>query len=194
MANFILPRSLMGLGLGVMLCVIFGLVGQTATSDSSKLKLNKVMGPSLKFLYWKVFEQYAGILHEKYPDISIFGDNYPPPDWRVLFAQILGIAKLILLGCVLFGLNLWEMMGAITPPWFTWLTQNKIYGGMMIFFLSNALEGQLMSTGAFEITFNDVPVWSKLETGRIPQPNELFQIIDNHVRLNQDSFSWSDTI
>lgn len=29
----------------------------------------------------------------------------------------------------------------------------------------------------------DVPVWSKLETGRIPQPQELFQIIDNHMQM-----------
>lgn len=54
---------------------------------------------------------------------------------------------------------------------------------MMLFFLCNALEGLLVSTGAFEISFNDVPVWSKLETGRIPQPSELFQIIDNHLQF-----------
>lgn len=29
--------------------------------------------------------------------------------------------------------------------------------------------------------FLDVPVWSKLETGRIPRPLELFQIIDFHL-------------
>jgi len=28
-----------------------------------------------------------------------------------------------------------------------------------------------------------VPVWSKLETGRIPQPPELFQIIDNQLQF-----------
>lgn len=54
---------------------------------------------------------------------------------------------------------------------------------MMLFFLSNIIEGQLISSGAFEIFLNDVPVWSKLETGRIPQPAELFQIIDNHMRF-----------
>lgn len=43
-------------------------------------------------------------------------------------------------------------------------------------------------------TFTDVPVWSKLETGRIPQPPELFQIIDNHVRFNQNTNTWSDNI
>lgn len=40
----------------------------------------------------------------------------------------------------------------------------------------------------------DVPVWSKLETGRIPQPPELFQIIDSHMQfgkmdVDQDVFS-----
>lgn len=32
-----------------------------------------------------------------------------------------------------------------------------------------------------------MPVWSKLETGRIPQPPELFQIIDNHLGLQFES-------
>lgn len=35
------------------------------------------------------------------------------------------------------------------------------------------------------VCFNvlDVPVWSKLETGRIPQPLELYQIIDTHLNM-----------
>lgn len=43
---------------------------------------------------------------------------------------------------------------------------------------------QLISSGAFEISLNDVPVWSKLETGRIPAPQELFQIIDSHLQFS----------
>lgn len=42
---------------------------------------------------------------------------------------------------------------------------------------------QLVSSGAFEISFNDIPVWSKLETGRIPSPQELFNIIDSHTKV-----------
>lgn len=30
---------------------------------------------------------------------------------------------------------------------------------------------------------SDLPVWSKLESGRIPQPPELFQIIDYHLDM-----------
>jgi hypothetical protein len=33
-----------------------------------------------------------------------------------------------------------------------------------------------VSTGAFEISVDNMPVWSKLESGRIPQPPELFQV------------------
>lgn len=43
---------------------------------------------------------------------------------------------------------------------------------------------QLISSGAFEISLNDVPVWSKIETGRIPAPQELFQIIDSHMQFS----------
>ncbi|KAK6195384.1 hypothetical protein SNE40_000829 [Patella caerulea] len=70
-----------------------------------------------------------------------------------------------------------------TPNFYEWASQNKIYSCLMIFFISNAIEGQLISTGAFEISLNDVPIWSKLETGRIPSPSEMFQILDNHMRL-----------
>jgi len=34
-----------------------------------------------------VFEQYAAILHQKYPEISVEGDMYPPPDYKVLLAR-----------------------------------------------------------------------------------------------------------
>lgn len=103
-------------------------------------------------------------------------------------------AKLLFIVMIVANINMWEWLGQETPSWWTWFTTNKIYACMMVFFLCNAVEGQLVSTGAFEISFNDVPVWSKLETGRIPQPPELFQIIDNHVRFNQNTNTWSDNI
>jgi hypothetical protein len=33
------------------------------------------------------------------------------------------------------------------------------------------------------LSFADKPVWSKLETGKIPQPPELFKIIENHMHI-----------
>lgn len=57
--------------------------------------------------------------------------------------------------------------GHIGANFWTWMFTNKIYAALMTFFLANFIENTLVSTGAFEIFFNDVPVWSKLQTGKI---------------------------
>lgn len=88
---------------------------------------------------------------------------------------------------VVVGQNPFPHLNMETPSIFTWAIENKLYACLMIFFISNAIEGQLISTGAFEVAFNDVPVWSKLETGRIPSAQEMFQIIENHMRFGQQS-------
>jgi len=85
---------------------------------------------------------------------------------------------------IVTGRNPFAMMGMETPQIYVWALQNKVYACMMLFFLSNMVEGQLLSTGAFEVSINDIPVWSKLDTGRIPEPPEMFQIIDGHLKLS----------
>ncbi|KAG8319418.1 hypothetical protein J6590_092095 [Homalodisca vitripennis] len=132
--------------------------------------------------YRKAFDEYTAILHKKYPEISIEGGNYEPPGYSMHLAKFLGLGKLLVIVCILTGLNPFRYAGGDTPTWWLWCVENKLYACLMIFFLCNALEGHLVSTGAFEISLNDMPVWSKLETGRIPQPPELFQIIDNHMQ------------
>lgn len=87
---------------------------------------------------------------------------------------------------IVSGQNPFTLLNMDTPSVFTWAQENKIYACLMIFFISNAIEGQMISTGAFEVSFNDVPVWSKLETGRIPQPGEMFQIIENQMKFKSD--------
>lgn len=86
---------------------------------------------------------------------------------------------------------------------------------MMTFFLSNTLESQLLSSGAFEIFYDgkfdlivyhfililliynlylDVPIWSKLAAGRIPSAQELFTMIDNQSKFYGESNRFDDTM
>lgn len=44
-------------------------------------------------------------------------------------------------------------------------------------FMCNIVSGNLLNTGAFEISYNGQPVWSKMEMGRFPQMNELFDAL-----------------
>jgi len=133
------------------------------------------------------------MLQDKYPYVAIQGEYYPPPLWRQYSSQALGILKLIIIVCVVSGINVFPALGIQTPGAWEWITNNKIYGCLMLFFVCNAIEGQLVSTGAFEVHFNDVPIWSKIEVGRIPQPPELLQIIENQIRMDS-SPSWSDAL
>lgn len=93
---------------------------------------------------------------------------------------------MILIVCILSNTQIFGMINRGAPSWWTWCMENKLYACMMLFFLSNTIEGQLVSSGAFEISLNDIPVWSKLESGRIPHPPELFLIIDNALNFSAD--------
>jgi len=182
---------------GILIClsyVSYNSVGpvtdaQKVSKDIPAPKLSNFAGPTLRFLYcysWgykKVFEQFAHAIQQKYPDLYIEGDNYPPPPTRALVAQAMTILKMVAIACIIAGQNPFTWLNMDTPNIYTWALENKFYSVLMIFFISNAIEGQMISTGAFEIIFNDVPVWSKLDTGRIPSYQEMLQIIDNHMRL-----------
>lgn len=100
--------------------------------------------------------------------------------------------KMMVILAVLVSWNPFQQFGAVTPGWWSWMMDNKLYACMMTFFLCNAVETQLISTGAFEISMNDMPIWSKMDAGRIPQPNELFQIIDNQMGMRVGAIEGGD--
>lgn len=116
--------------------------------------------------------------------------------------------KFVLIIAIMSSFDIWGYLGHAIPAWYRWCSENKLYACMMVFFVGNMLEAQvkgdflflrylllglrngeyffiqLISSGAFEISLNDVPIWSKLQTGRIPAPQELFQIIDSHFQFS----------
>jgi selT/selW/selH-like putative selenoprotein len=131
-----------------------------------------------------VFNEYAQFLRERYPALQVEGGNYPPPPMKATAAQVLSFIKIAFIIAIISGQDPFAAMGMQTPTVYTWAITNKVYACMMLFFIGNAVEGQLISTGAFEVSYNDMPVWSKLETGRVPSPQELMQIIDSNVRMS----------
>ncbi|XP_058815227.1 thioredoxin reductase-like selenoprotein T homolog CG3887 [Topomyia yanbarensis] len=148
-------------------------------------------GVTMTFLYCyscgyrKAFDEYYNVIHEKYPEITIRGGNYDPPGASLYLSKVLLVTKLLMIIALMSNFDVFGFLRQPTPSWWRWCTGNKLYACMMIFFLGNMIEAKLMSSGAFEISLNDVPVWSKLETGRIPAPQELFQIIDSHLQFSE---------
>ncbi|XP_028178867.1 thioredoxin reductase-like selenoprotein T homolog CG3887 [Ostrinia furnacalis] len=166
---------------------------QASDNDAESLtKIGQGVGHHIMNIYYcyscgyrKVFEDYAGIIQQKYPEISVIGANYDPPGLNMYLSRMIGFGKMLLIMCILSGVNIFAWLNKPQPSWWSWCLENKLYACMMMFFLANMIEGQLVSSGAFEISLNNIPLWSKLETGRIPQPPELFQIIDNTLQFSK---------
>jgi selT/selW/selH-like putative selenoprotein len=173
---------------------------KTSSSSNKKIphtNLNHILtGPTVKVLYChscgyrKAFEEYSQILSEKYPDLTIIGDNYPPPPVKAVVVQFVSLLKMAIIFCIIANINPFALLGRPTPGFWTWISNSKIYGCLMTFFIANTIEGQLVASGAFEFYYNDLPIWSKIDTGRIPTPAELFQIIDNHMLNQAASFAY----
>ncbi|MCJ8733825.1 hypothetical protein PDJAM_G00228140 [Pangasius djambal] len=155
----------------------------SSTQRQSKPKF--YTGPVLKFQYCKVFQEYSRSISQLYPDIRIEGENYPPKLINKYIANFISYFKLLAIALIVTGQNPFQMLGTNTPRVWSWGQENKIFSCLMVFFLSNMLETQFLSTGAFEITLNDVPIWSKLQSGYVPNIQELFHILDNHLKMNQ---------
>ncbi|KAL6053790.1 hypothetical protein STEG23_030612 [Scotinomys teguina] len=95
------------------------------------------------------------VISQRYPDIRIEGENYlPQPIYRHI-ASFLSVFKLVLIGLIIVGKDPFAFFGMQAPSIWQWGQENKVYACMMVFFLSNMIENQCMSTGAFEITLND---------------------------------------
>lgn len=173
--------------------LLWALCLHSASADNNgvkKMKMQFATGPLLKFQicvswgYKRVFEEYTQALYQRYPDIRIEGENYLPLPLYRHIASFLSMFKLLLIGVIILGKDPFALCGMQAPGIWVWSQENKIYACMMVFFFSNMIENQCMSTGAFEITLNDVPVWSKLESGHLPSMQQLVQILENEMKMS----------
>lgn len=56
------------------------------------------------------------------------------------------------------------------------MDNHKIQVCIFVFFLGSQIQSKLLSTGAFEVEINNQLVYSKIETGNMPNLNQLIEI------------------
>ncbi|KRY48443.1 Selenoprotein T2, partial [Trichinella britovi] len=158
--------------------------------DEPKRASGKMAPQTITFLYcYKLIlfflsSNYARLIQSQFPGVVVKGETYPPPPYKATVAEVIRALKIVLILCILFEVDLAFLLNISIPPIYVWAMQNKVSACLMLFFMSTAIENYLLSTGAFEIFMNDIPLWSKLDVGRIPQITELFGIINAHLNLS----------
>ena len=96
-----------------------------------------------------MYEQFSDALHQKYPDLNIQGDNFPPGAIRLMISQIMGYARLILIGLIIGGQNPFAWLNMQTPSAWSWAMENKV--GFSICYLWYE---QMLSSWAITVIFD----------------------------------------
>ncbi|EFO89893.1 hypothetical protein CRE_07512 [Caenorhabditis remanei] len=144
--------------------------------------------------YKQAFDQFTTFAKEKYPNMEVEGANFAPVLWKAYAAQAVSFIKLALLVIVLTGSNPFERLGYGYPGFLQHAHGNKMSSCMLLFMLGNLVEQSLISTGAFEVYLGNEQIWSKIESGRVPSPQEFMQLIDAQLAVlgkapvNSESF------
>ena len=130
-----------------------------------------------KYLYEKNFNKLKYEIENNYTNIIVEGKEYPLPKNKVFFSRFIYIAQI--------GVSLLLISQKIIRLGFPFLSENRIkiiedYKWIIIlsnFFIHFWINKFILTTGAFEIFYNDNLLYSKLETHLLPRQPNIIQII-----------------
>jgi len=119
---------------------------------------------------------YANALHRKFPQMEIKGEVQQPPPMNALIANILSMGFLGGIVLQIFG----KMM--LPEPAYNFMDKYR-FAFIAAIFGCNMVAGSLIQTGAFEVSYDGQPIWSKIETHRLPTMQELLHEL-SEIGLN----------
>jgi len=126
--------------------------------------------------------QVARTLKAKFPEVEVIGSVYPPGPMKSFIAQICSLVFLLGLVTMIAG----KFFGdSLRIPALSELAQKMNENQMqsiMIIFMANIIGGQMLSTGAFEIYLEEDLVFSKLQTGGLPQLDQLADMVGKMIQ------------
>lgn len=89
------------------------------------------------------------------------------------------------IGLTIFGDYLFNALNRPVPNFYRKIQENKWSYGFGAFYIGNMLQGNLLSTGAFEIFVNEKLVYSKIKNGRMPDAESIQKILEQHGIMDQ---------
>ena len=99
---------------------------------------------------------------------NISGSTYPPTKTAETLAAIANIIWLVGIALLFAGSYLFKAIDMPEPKFYISMKENPVLTFGCLFII-NSLGASQLSTGAFEIKVDGVIIFSKLQTGRLPQ-------------------------
>lgn len=126
------------------------------------------------------FLTVKNFLEAEFPELRghIVGGNYPPPPFAIFLMQALSALHLIAVAFVFFGDSLWSFIPLVDrpPQWYRTAKEYPMQTFVILFFVIPTMVQSRITTGAFEITLEDKLLFSRIQTGRFPNGDELIEL------------------
>lgn len=116
--------------------------------------------------YRKAYEDYVRAMRAEFPGMTFHGDTFTPGQTKMMLAQFMQFVFFGGLAISLIGRSM------LPEPASKFLENNQLVV-LGACFMCNIAAGNLLNTGAFEVSYNGADVWSKIDAGRFPQMDEL---------------------
>ena len=117
------------------------------------------------------YQQIEYFIKSKYPEFNmnnISGSTYPPSKMAESIAAIANLVWLVGIALLFAGSYFFKLLGIPEPKYYTSMKENPVLTFGCLFVI-NSMGASQLSTGAFEVKIDDVIIFSKLQTGRLPQ-------------------------
>jgi len=111
---------------------------------------------------------------------SFQGENYPPPDWISYAQPIISAVQMFAMVLIMVGDSLWTYVPGIhRPPEFYYkMKENPALTFIIVFFVLPSYVQSFANSGAFEVYVDEKLIFSKLETGRMPNVVEIVKALE----------------
>lgn len=129
------------------------------------------------------FLRLREVLQREFPGQwnSIEGDNYPAPEWISYVGPIMSAVQLLAMALVLMGDSVWSYIpGFQGPPEFYYkMKENPALTFIVVFLVVPSYIQSFANSGAFEVYVDQKLIFSKLESGRMPNVNEIIRSLES---------------
>jgi selT/selW/selH-like putative selenoprotein len=128
------------------------------------------------------FVRLSELMQREFPGqwSDIRGENYPAPDWTSYAATAISAIQMFAMVLILMGDGAWNYIPFVQrPPHFYYqMKENPALTFIIVFLVIPSYVQSFANTGAFEVYLDGKPIFSKLETGRMPNVPEIFKALE----------------
>ena len=113
-------------------------------------------------------------------NVEVTGEQYPLSPMRKMLSNMVMAIQIAIVAIIVAPDFIKSKVTFIPSEIIDLVSQNKVIAGIGAFFGGNIISGLITNSGALEIFYNDKLIWSKLQSGNVPNVQGIVQLIKQH--------------